>query len=194
MAGAADESPRERVARARAGDEAAREELAHWCRRTAYLLALQLLRNPDDALDVAQDAVLRFFTHLHRFDTDRAVKPWLFAIVRNRVRDMKRWSRVRHHEPMEGLSGEDRPDIIDRRPGPETSAQRRELQAKLWHAIEGLPPAQREILVLRDYQDLTYAEIAKALAIPQGTVMSRLHRARQALRRILEASGAFGDL
>ncbi|MEM7050872.1 MAG: sigma-70 family RNA polymerase sigma factor [Acidobacteriota bacterium] len=184
----------ERVERARRGDQIAREELATWCRRAAYLLALQLLRDPEDALDVAQDSALRFFSNLHRFEPGRAVKPWLFAIVRNRVRDLKRWRRVRLHEPLDGLTGEDRPEIVDLSPGPEGTAEQRQLQARLWQAVNQLTDGQREILILRDYQDLSYQEIARVLSIPQGTVMSRLHRARKALRSTLSDLDEAGEI
>ena len=92
---------RDLVRRARAGDDAAREALALAHRREAYLLALQLMGNRDDALDVAQDALLRFFTTLDRFRADEPVRPWLYSIVRNRCRDLMRRGRVRKSEPLE---------------------------------------------------------------------------------------------
>jgi RNA polymerase sigma-70 factor (ECF subfamily) len=76
--------------------------------------------------------------------------------------------------------------VIDAAPGPEADAARRELQLLLWRALGALPEPQKEILVLRDYQDLTYEEIARVLDIPLGTVMSRLHRARRAARAAVE--------
>jgi RNA polymerase sigma-70 factor (ECF subfamily) len=177
----------ELVAGARRGDAEAREELARRCRRPAYLLALQLLRDPDDALDVAQDALLRLFTHLDRFQPGRAVQPWLCAIVRNRARDLLRGRRRRRWEPLEGEEGEPRREIVDAAPGPEAGAAERELQARIWRTLAALPEGQREILVLRDYQDLSYEEIAGVLEVPLGTVMSRLHRARRALGALLAA-------
>jgi RNA polymerase sigma-70 factor (ECF subfamily) len=175
------------VARARGGDRAACEELAQRFRRPAFLLALQLLGNREDAFDVAQDALLRFFTSLHRFEAGRPVKPWLLAIVRNRARDLQRRARVRRaqsldEEPEEGYGLQ----VIDERADPEADSRRSQLRRKLWQALGQMPHAQREILVLRDYQDLSYAEIAAVLSIPLGTVMSRLHRARRTLRGLLE--------
>lgn len=173
------------MARARSGDDDAREELARRYRRPAYLLALQLMGNPDDALDVAQDALLRFFTRLDRFKPGRPIKPWLLAIVRNRARDLMRRRRVRRSEPLPEDSPTYRPELIDPASSPEDDYRRHELRAKVWRALVEMPPAQREILVLRDYQDLAYAEIAEVLDIPIGTVMSRLHRARASLRSLL---------
>jgi RNA polymerase sigma-70 factor (ECF subfamily) len=103
--------------------------------------------------------------------------------VRNRARDLLRRRRVRRHEPLEAPPGEPPlREIVDRSSGPEDLASRAELARRLWEALGELTDAQREILVLRDYQDLRYEEIAEVLEVPLGTVMSRLHRARRALR------------
>ena len=90
LPGDAGGSDQELVDQARAGLDEARETLAKRHRQAAYLLALQMLGNRDDAMDVAQDAMLRFFTSLSRFDRERRVQPWLLAIVRNLVRDLWR--------------------------------------------------------------------------------------------------------
>ncbi len=175
------------VRRARAGDRFAQEELVQRHRRSMFLLALQLLGNRDDALDVVQDAFLRFFTTLQRFDVRRPLKPWLYQIVRNRVVDLYRRRRVRRNEPLDrGDDGGPALQLHDPAADPERDAGRAELRLRLWRALDQLSPKQREILVLRDYQDLSYAEIATALDIPIGTVMSRLHGARQRLRKILQ--------
>ena len=79
--------------------------------------------------------------------------------------------------------------IADDRPGPEESTRRAELRRRVWRAVSELAPAKREIVVLRDFHDLAYAEIANVLGIPIGTVMSRLHAARKALREILIRDG-----
>lgn len=173
------------VLRAKAGQSEAREALARRFRRPAYLLALQISRNPDDALDIAQDALLRFFDRLHRFDHAQEVRPWLFAIVRNRARDLWRTRSARPSEPLESD-----PDlslqVADPAPGPEQQADRQELRRQVWRAIGMLSRNHREILVIRDFHDLAYAEIARVLDVPVGTVMSRLHAARTALRTRLE--------
>lgn len=176
------------VRRARSGDVVAREELALRHRRSAYLLALQLLGNVDDAMDVAQDAMLRFFSNLHRFDTRRPVRPWLCQIVRNRVVDLLRHRKIRNHDSLDLCDDEGNPrfEPIDERVDLHGDAANAELRAQIWRALKKLSRDQREILVLRDYQDLSYAEIAEALAIPLGTVMSRLHGARKRLRHVLQ--------
>ena len=177
----------ELVVQARSGVAEAREELARRYREPAYLLGLQLTGNREDALDVAQDALLRFFATLDRFQEERPVRPYLLRIVRNRAMDLWRRRRVRRTEPLE--SGELPRQIADDRPGPEETTRRAELRRRVWRAVSELAPAKREILVLRDFHDLAYAEIAKVLGIPIGTVMSRLHAARKALRELLVADG-----
>ena len=99
--GAADEVAL--VQGAQAGHQNAREELARRYRRPAYLLALQMVGDRDDALDIAQDAPLRFFESLGRFQSDRPIRPWLLTIVRNRVRDL--WRQPR---PFSSCSATDR--------------------------------------------------------------------------------------
>jgi RNA polymerase sigma-70 factor (ECF subfamily) len=171
------------VVLAQQGEAEALDELARSCRQQAYVFALQLIGHPDDALDVAQDAMVRFFRSLERFDPSRPVRPWLLRIVRNLVRDRARRLRVRRTESLEpadedALRFEPRDDA----PDPEALASRRELQALVWRCSQKLHPRYREVLVLRDYQDLSYADIATTLKIPRGTVMSRLHRARRLLQ------------
>ena len=178
------------VRRARKGDAEARNELAQRHRRAAYVLALQLLKDPDDAMDVSQDAMLRFFTHLDRFEAHRPVKPWLLAIVRNQARDLWRRRKVRRAESLDAAEeGDLSLALVDASADPERDARRSQLRRKIWHCLSQLTEKKREILVLRDYHDLAYAEIASVLGVPIGTVMSRLHGARKALREILLAEG-----
>ncbi len=173
------------VIRAQQGETGALDELARSCRKQAYVFALQLTGNPDDALDVAQDAMLRFFRSLDRFDAKRPVRPWLLRIVRNLVRDRARRFRVRRTESLEPADDVLRFEPRADGPDPEALATRHELQALVWKCLQELPDNYREVLILRDYQDLAYAEIATALKIPRGTVMSRLHRARRLLHEIV---------
>jgi len=173
---------------AQSGDVDARELLAARYQRTAYLFALQLTGHPDDALDVAQEAMLRFFRTLGRFQADRPVRPWLLRIVRNLVRDRARRLRVRRHEPLQPNPEVLVADPPDPSPNPEDRATNAELQLLLWRAVKRLPPQFREIVSLRDYLGLSYSEIAVALGIPTGTVMSRLHRARSMLREEMRRS------
>ena len=168
---------------AQQGEADALDQLARSCRQQAFVFALQLIGHRDDALDVAQDAMVRFFRSLERFDPSRPVRPWLLRIVRNLVRDRARRLRVRRTESLEPADDDAlRFEPRDDAPDPEALATRRELQALVWKCLQELKPGYREVLVLRDYQDLSYADIATTLKIPRGTVMSRLHRARRLLQ------------
>lgn len=174
------------VGRAQTGSAEARNELASRHRDSAYLLALQLLRNRDDALDVAQEAMLRFFSTLNQVQRGRPVRPWLLTIVRNQVRDLWRRRRVRHAESIDTGAETLAAQLVDGAASPEEDAYRRELRRSVWRALDELSADQREIIVLRDFHDLSYDEISEVLAIRPGTVMSRLHGARKQLRVLLE--------
>lgn len=177
------------LASVRDGDRRARETLAQRVGDSAYVFALQLTGGSETARDVAQDSVLRFFQHMDRFDADRRIEPWLYQIVRNRVRDLSRRDRLRRHDSLEALLEQGHPETADPTAGPEADAERHELQQRVWRAVSVLAEAHREIIILRDYNDLSYREIADVLSIPQGTVMSRLHAARKSLREIIVAEG-----
>src|SRR3954452_1900212 len=127
-----DPAERELVRRARRGDEAAREALVQLHRRGAYLLALQLLGNREDALDATQDALLRFLTTLHRFQAGEPVRPWLYSIVRNRCRDLMRRAKVRRAEPLESDDEHWRPELVDDDADPELDACRAELRRQVF--------------------------------------------------------------
>src|SRR5581483_6483833 len=130
-----DPGERDLVRRARAGDAAAREALVQQHRRAAYLLALQLLGNREDALDATQDALLRFLTTLDRFQPEEPVRPWLYSIVRNRCRDLMRRAKVRRSEPLESDDEHWRPEIVDGDADPELDACRAELRRRVFVAL-----------------------------------------------------------
>ncbi len=111
----------ELVVQARSGVAEAREELARRYREPAYILGLQLTGNREDALDVAQDALLRFFATLDRFQEGRPVRPYLLRIVRNRAMDLWRRRRIRRAESLDAADGELPRQIADDRPGPEAT-------------------------------------------------------------------------
>lgn len=171
----------ELVALAQGGDAVARERLAADCQRVAFRFALQLTGNRDDALDVAQDALVRVFGALGRFRTGEPLAPWLYRIVHNLVRDKRRRGRIRRTEPLTPWDGALVLEPADPAQDPEAASSRLELQRLVWSCLAELEAAQRDIVVLRDYEGLAYDEIAAVLRIPRGTVMSRLHRARQRL-------------
>ncbi|MDJ0841043.1 MAG: RNA polymerase sigma factor [Acidobacteriota bacterium] len=173
------------VNRLRRGDRVAGDTLALAYRGVLFRLALQLLGDREEALDVTQEALLRFFGNIGRFDPQRPARPFLYQIVRNLCTDRFRRKAHRPGESLEDRAARDLPEPVSHEEAPDEALARAELRRQVWHAVCHLKPEHREILVLRDYHDLAYAEIAQVIGIPSGTVMSRLHAARKALRKAL---------
>ncbi|MCF6263352.1 MAG: RNA polymerase sigma factor [Xanthomonadales bacterium] len=143
----------------------------------AHALATQILGNADDAADAVHDAFAKVLRRPEAYDASNGpLKPWFFRIVRNRCIDL-----IRRRRPADDTVDE----LIDATPGPEGLAEISQRDEALQQALSELPSGQREIIVLRDYLDLSYVEIADIQEIAQGTVMSRLHRARMALKKEL---------
>ncbi len=141
---------------------------------SGFALAIQLLGRHADAADVVQDS-LRKLLHSGRFDARRGnARAWFLKVVRNGALDTLRRRKPHDAEAVAAL-----PDAT---PAPDEAAARSELAQIIRRELDALPTEQREIILLRDFHDLSYSEIAEVLALAPGTVMSRLHRARRALR------------
>jgi len=152
-----------------------REALPHM--RALYGTARRLARNPADAEDMVQETYLRAFRAFHLYAPGTNIRAWLFTILR-RVRVDQLRKRGRSPQTVE---------LLDEGPGlppPQDGLARG--QEDVVRALERLPEVFRTAVVLRDMQDLTYEEIASVLSIPIGTVMSRIHRGRALMRRLLE--------
>jgi len=144
----------------------------------AHALAIQILGNPDDAADAVHDALATALGKPLAYDRHKGpLKPWFLRVVRNRCFDLLRRRRV-SDVPVE--------ELPDENPTPEQALQIAQRDQGLKIALASISADQREIVVLRDYLDLPYAEIAEVLGIAKGTVMSRLHRSRLALKEALE--------
>jgi RNA polymerase sigma-70 factor, ECF subfamily len=140
-----------------------------------FALAIPMLGSEQDASDVIQDS-LRKLVHSGHFDSRKGSRQAFFLkMVRNGALDAIR-RRKPHDEERVAM-------LVDREKSPDRLAEQRELDLILRRELEGLPLDQREIVLLRDFHDLSYAEIAEVMGIRQGTVMSRLHRARTELRQ-----------
>ncbi|HEY2177149.1 MAG TPA: sigma-70 family RNA polymerase sigma factor [Caulobacteraceae bacterium] len=145
----------------------------------AYNLARWLSRSPSDAEDIVQDAMLRAFRGFERLRGED-VRPWLMTIVRNCWRDCAAQRHRRGHETLP--SEPDGAELVFEGADAETEVMRASDARQLRAAIATLPEEYREVLILREMEDLSYREIADAVGAPIGTVMSRLARARAALR------------
>jgi RNA polymerase sigma-70 factor (ECF subfamily) len=141
--------------------------------------ALQLVGDREDALDITQETFLRLHRHWNRRDDSRPVVAWLYAIARNLAIDLLR-KRGTRNETEEDLNLPDAASVT-----PEDAASNSALRARLWTAIRGLPDPLKEVLLLRDWHGMRYAEIAEITGTNPTTVTSRLYEARQRLRRQL---------
>lgn len=151
----------------------------------AYNLARWIMRNPDTAQDVVQEAVMRAFTYFPSF---KGANPrgWLLQIVRNAAyaaMNQRRGLRLVSIADVDtgGGEGDVPPQLHDPADSPERALIRERDRRNVMQLLEGLPTELRETLVLRELEDLSYREIAEITEVPMGTVMSRLWRARQLL-------------
>ena len=181
------------VARAREGDESAFAALVGRHEGEIYRTCLRLLRDPDDALDATQETFLRAYRGLARFRGEAKFRTWLFGIALNACRNRLTSAHSRARRRMGSLQGalDDNGESIelplpDPAPGPEANAYSSELRRALQGALAAIAAEHREVLVLREIEGLEYAELAGVLGIAEGTVKSRLARARAALRAALE--------
>ncbi len=175
--------------RARAGDEAACAALVERYQGAAFNFAYRLLGNYDDAVDAAQQGFIQLFGALPSLDLSRPIRPWLFRTIRNRCIDLLRQRRT---VPLRVPDDEDdggsaawRQEPVDPAPLPDEVAERADLQQLLSAAISRLPPRYREVVALRYTSDLTFAEIAEVLGVPENTAKIHFHRAKALLRQAL---------
>lgn len=177
------------IRRCLAGDEQAYRELVGRYQRQVYSLALRMVRQAEDAEDIAQETFVRMFRVLDRYDLERPFGAWLFTIASRLCIDHLRRRRTApvplyHREPD---SGEEREiEVADTGPPPDEAAQRGEEERRVQGLIDSLPAHYRIVVMLRHQHDLSYDEIAEALGLPLGTVKARIHRARALLALRLE--------
>lgn len=173
------------IDRCTGGDESACGDLVSAHQRMVYALALHLLHDPDEALDLSQEVFLRVFRTLPSFRGQSALRTWIYRIVINQVRNRQRWWRRRHRSSQVSLDEhlqrcgdvESKASVL-----PDRLLASKETATLIWQALNRLPFDQRTALILREVDGLRYDEIAFSLGVAVGTVKSRLTRARQALR------------
>lgn len=146
-----------------------------------YGIALGVLRNSADAEDIAQDAFIRAYQKLDLYDMSKKFSTWLFTITANLAKNRLR--RERFLTPLKDtftlFGGED----------PAEAAERDERRSQVQEALESLDEKYRTPLVLRFYGELEYRDIAEALGVPEGTIKTRIHRGKKALKDRLTAKG-----
>jgi RNA polymerase sigma-70 factor (ECF subfamily) len=183
----------ELVASSRAGSTAAFTRLVEIYQTPIYNLCYRMLGDPGEAEDAAQEAFLRAYSQLHRYDLERPFKPWLFAIASHHCIDRLR----RRHVTWLGIDDEPlltHPALREPRPGPEQAAVRREEEAAVQAVLAELAPKDRSAIVMRYWYDMSYEEIACATGSTASAVKSRLHRARVSMAAALRAAEGFGEM
>jgi RNA polymerase sigma-70 factor (ECF subfamily) len=173
------------IERCAAGEPAACAELVSGHERMVYQLALHLLGDRDEALDLSQEVFFSVFRTIQNFRGQSALKTWIYRIVINQARNRQRWWRRRHRSSQVSLDDhlqqfgdvESKTEVL-----PDRQLASKETSARIWQALDRLPFDQRTALILREVDGLRYDEIAFSLGVAVGTVKSRLTRARQSLR------------
>lgn len=176
------------VARAGRGDSAAWLGLVTQYQEAVFRLAYLILRDADEAEDVAQETFVRAFRSLERFDSGRPLRPWLLTIAANLARNRRRAigrylaaaRRLLERTPLPAVTGNPH--------GGENTLDRQWQAEALGQAVQRLNPAGQEIIYLRYFMELSEAETAAVLNVAPGTVKSRSHRALQRLRVIIETN------
>lgn len=179
------------TARARAGDRDAFAQLVEANQHKVYTLTLRMTGNPDDAAELAQEAFLRAWKGLPRFQGESSFSTWLYRLASNVCIDFLRQEKRRRAAGLASADDEALAAAPDPRLTPEGELERRELRRAVERGLGRLAPEHRQILVLREIEGLSYAEMADVLELEAGTVKSRLARARLALRKILLSDGNF---
>jgi RNA polymerase sigma-70 factor (ECF subfamily) len=183
------EQDRALVERARSGDASAFRELVERHQRRAFAIAVALVHNEHDAREVVQEAFLRVYRGLNRFHGGSSFFTWLYRIVTNLSIDLMRKPSRRDAEldDRRELSDEAHIPLLARIEGsdPVEAVRRGELADRIDAALEALPPYHRGVILMREVEGMSYEEMAEAMNVSKGTIMSRLFHARQKLQRAL---------
>ncbi len=186
------EEDRALIEAAQNGDNAAFRKLVERHQRRAFAIALGMVRDENDARDLVQEAFLRVHRGLDRFQGGSSFFTWFYRIVTNLAIDFMRKPGRRETEHDDGRAQLDAADeadfpFVSRIDGAEPLevVHRRELAARLRAALEALPPYHRGVVLMREVEGMSYEEMAQAMNVSKGTIMSRLFHARQKLQRAL---------
>ena len=177
------------IAQAQAGSEAGFEQLVREYRNQVYALSYHFLHNREAAWDAAQETFIKAYRSLRKFRRDATFKTWLLRIAANHCKDELKKNRLQtvplEYTPQSSLKNHD--------PSPAKNLQDRELGITIRRAIDELPIKQRTAFLLREFEGLSYQEMAEVIGCSTGTVMSRLHHARKKLQQLLRDEGIVED-
>jgi RNA polymerase sigma-70 factor (ECF subfamily) len=184
---------RKLVLRCQKGDNSAFRTLVEKYHKKAYSVALGMVHNPEDALDITQEAFIKVHKYIDNFKGSSSFYTWLYRIVINLCIDFLRregrYSTVGYDDALTHADREvEQSDLLsqsDRAATPSQELGRKEVGEQILKAIEALSANHRAVILMREVEGLSYREMAKILSCSQGTVMSRLHHARHKLRKLL---------
>jgi RNA polymerase sigma-70 factor (ECF subfamily) len=183
------EEDRELIVRAQNGDGKAVRKLVERHQRRAYSIALGLVRDSNDAHEIVQEAFLRVYRGLHSFQGGSSFFTWLYRIVTNLAIDLIRKPGRKDAELVDGQKVDEDTDfpLVSRIDGadPINVIRRREIASRIQTALDALPAIHRGVILMREIEGMSYEEMAQAMGVSKGTIMSRLFHARQKLQRAL---------
>ena len=183
----------ELVRRCQKGDDVAFGQLISRYQRKVFTIALGMVKTPDDAMDIAQEAFIKVHRYIGNFQGSSSFYTWLYRIIVNlcidHLRRSGKFASIEFDERIYGnASGGGQEGVLSKGldGDPSRNLGRKELAKHIQLAIDELPPYHRAVIVMREIEGMSYADMAKAMKVSKGTIMSRLHHARQKLQRSLK--------
>ena len=174
------------IQRCKVRDTDAYRVLVERYKKQAYSFAFSYLKNVDDAFNISQEAFIKAWNAMNRFEEGRSFRSWLFSIIKNLSINLILKKKNLKEISLEKALEESGFDITDSSADPLETLENKEKRKQVWKAIMGLKEEFREIIILKHFNDMSYREISEMLDIPEGTVMSRLYHARLSLKENLE--------
>jgi len=184
---------REVIESCKAGDQRAFAEMVLQSQKKVFNIAYRMLGNSEEAKDLAQDVFVSVFNSIKHLREEIKFDSWLTQITLNHCRNRWKYLKRRQYfnsdsldDPVEAEDGDVPRAIYDPSDNPETLYEKKMIQELVQRGLQKLKEDQRELLVLRDLQGFSYEEMCKLLGLPEGTIKSKLHRARMDLKQVLE--------
>ena len=170
--------------RCRQGDDLAWEAIVRRYQGRVFSVAMHYMRDREEARDVVQEVFIKLYRKLETLQSGETFLPWLIRMTRNSAIDQIR--KLKTRTPEESVPVDEGPEIVARQPSPEQDSLQRWRTGLLHRALNELSEQSREIILLKDIQELKLSEIAEMLALPVGTIKSRSHRARIELAKVVQ--------